>query len=132
MPSFGKESRTALDTCDPRLQKIAEKAIEIMDFSVLEGHRTKERQDELYNENPPKTKVQWPNSKHNTIPSRAFDIAPYPIDWKDIRRFYILAGVIRAVAHELGIKLRWGGDWDSDDDLKDQTFNDLPHFELVD
>jgi len=59
------------------------------------------------------------------------DIAPYPIDWKDLERFYVLAGVIMACAHEEGVKIRWGGDWDSDGDYHDSSFIDLPHFELV-
>ena len=43
-----------------------------------------------------------------------------------------MAGYIQATADKLGIKIRWGGDWDSDGDLDDQTFMDLGHFELVD
>ena len=32
----------------------------------------------------------------------------------------------------LGVRLRWGGDWDSDLEVDDNDFDDLPHFELVD
>jgi peptidoglycan LD-endopeptidase CwlK len=35
------------------------------------------------------------------------------------------------IAKELGIKVRWGNDWDMDGDLNDQKFIDSPHFELV-
>lgn len=35
------------------------------------------------------------------------------------------------VATMMGVKIRWGGDWDLDTDLKDNTFDDLPHFELI-
>jgi hypothetical protein len=66
------------------------------------------------------------------MPSRAVDVAPYPIDWNDFKRFYHFAGIVRAVAHQRGVKIRWGGDWDSDFDFKDERFLDLPHFELVD
>ena len=45
-------------------------------------------------------------------------------------RFYNFAGTVQGVAKMLNIKIRWGGDWDSDNDLKDQTLYDLPHFEL--
>ncbi len=61
----------------------------------------------------------------------AVDIAPYPIDWKDHKRFYYLAGIVKGVASQMGIKVRWGGDWDSDNDLNDQSFMDLGHFEIV-
>jgi len=59
-------------------------------------------------------------------------VCPYPIDWTDTDRFYYFAGHVMAVAAFLGVNLRYGGDWDGDKDLKDNTFNDLCHFELVD
>ena len=57
-------------------------------------------------------------------------LAPYPIDWNDKERFYFFAGYVKGIASQMGIELRWGGDWDSDNQLHDQTFMDLPHFEL--
>jgi len=113
MPSFGRKSREALDTCDCRLVKVAETAIGLMDFSILEGHRDEQTQNRYFDEG--ESKLRWPDGNHNKLPSLAFDIAPYPLDWsartKAIARFYLLAGVILAVAFMLGIKLRWGGDW---------------------
>lgn len=46
-------------------------------------------------------------------------------------RFYFMAGLVMRTADILNIKIRWGGDWDGDQDFMDQTFNDLAHFELV-
>lgn len=130
---FSNSSRKELETCDKRLRLIANRAIDIVDFTVICGRRSKELQNKLFQEG--KTKVQWPDSKHNETypdePSRAFDLAPYPINWTDLKRFYYLAGVIQAIAHEMGIAIRWGGDWDSDNDFNDQDFNDLVHFELI-
>ena len=74
----------------------------------------------------------YPNSKHNKLPSKAVDVAPYPIDWNDPDRFYHFAGYVRGIAEGMGIKIRWGGDWNGNFDLKDQNFYDLPHFELLD
>ncbi len=135
MPSFSQRSLERLATCDPRLQEILTKAIEIYDFTILQGHRSKEEQDKAFAEG--RSKVKWPNSKHNTYPSKAVDIAPWfseqpHIRWDDRESFVYLAGIIKGIAHSLGYTIRWGGDWDRDNDLKDQTFNDLPHFELVD
>ena len=42
----------------------------------------------------------------------------------------MLAGAMISNADELDISIRWGGDWNGDGTLTDQTFNDLPHFEL--
>jgi hypothetical protein len=40
------------------------------------------------------------------------------------------AGYVKGIAMMLGIPIRWGGDWNSNNDLKDNNFDDLPHFEL--
>ena len=65
------------------------------------------------------------------IQNRNFqDVAPYQIDWQDKDRFYYFAGIVKGVALKLNIPIRWGGDWDSDTQVKDQTFFDLPHFEI--
>jgi len=129
MPKFGKRSKANLATCHPDLQRIFNEVIEHYDCSVICGRRSKEDQDKAYNEG--RSKVQWPNSKHNGTPSMAADVVPYPIDWQAIRRFYMFVGVVRGVAAMLGIKTRCGADWDGDMEVKDQNFHDLPHFELV-
>ena len=70
-------------------------------------------------------------SKHNSFPSLAVDVAPYPINWSDKERFYFFAGYVKATADQMKIKIRWGGDWDGDTKVRDQTFMDLPHYELI-
>ena len=103
--------------------------IKHVDCTILEGHRGAARQNELFEEG--RSKLKYPSSKHNDLPSRAVDVAPHPIDWDDLPRFYRFAGYVEGVALQMNIKLRWGGDWDRDWDLKDNRFNDFPHFELV-
>lgn len=127
MPSFSNKSTERLNTCDYRLQKLFNAVIQITDCTILEGYRPPERQLQLFNEGKSKVKV----GKHNASPSMAVDVAPWPIpeDW-DKRPFDHFAGVARAVAHEMGISIRWGGDWDGDWNLFDQKFNDLVHFEI--
>src|SRR5437899_12949534 len=88
------------------------------------------------------------DSKHVVGPKRplslAVDVAPYPVVWPNppggswsvgdlhaLGRFYYFAGVVKTRALALGIPLRWGGDWDGDNDVFDQTFDDLVHFEIV-
>ena len=130
MNKFSKKSNDRLITCDHDLQELFHHVLAVQDCSILAGHRTKEEQNKLFHEVPKKTQLKYPNSKHNIFPSRAVDVAPYPIDWEDRERFYYFAGIVKGVAHGLGIDIRWGGDWDSDGDFKDQTFDDLVHFEL--
>ena len=128
MPKFGRKSKENLNTCDSRLQKIFNEVIKHVDCSVLEGHRSKDRQNKLYEEG--KTKVKYPNGRHNRQPSSAVDVTPYPVDWKDRERQTLFAGFVIGVASQMGINLRWGGDWDQDFQVVDNRFDDFPHFEL--
>ena len=128
MPRFGRKSKERLASCDPRLQELFNEVIKYVDCSVLEGHRSKERQNRLYDEG--KTKVRYPNGRHNADPSLAVDVTPYPVDWEDRERQTLFAGVVLGIARGLGIRIRWGGDWDMDFDVQDNKFDDFPHFEL--
>ena len=129
MAKFGKSSRARLATCDDELQKDFNEVIKYVDCSVLEGHRGQERQDILLLES--KTKVQYPLGRHNAIPSRAADVVPYPVDWNDRERFHLFAGFVLGIARSMGIKLRWGGDWNMNFEVDDNKFDDFPHFELI-
>ena len=128
MPHFGKSSKKRLSTCDSKLQEIFNEVIKHVDCSVLEGHREKDRQNKLFEEG--KTKVKYPDGRHNRQPSSAVDVTPYPVDWKDRERQTLFAGFVIGVASQMGINLRWGGDWDQDFQVVDNRFDDFPHFEL--
>ena len=128
MPKFGKRSLKGLSNCDKRLQKVFNEVIKTVDCSVLEGHRHQTRQDALYKEG--KTKVKFPHGRHNSLPSRAVDVCPYPIDWSDRERFHLFSGFVLGIAKSMGINLRWGGDWNQNWFVDDNKFDDFPHFEL--
>ena len=129
MPKFGSRSKRNLKTCDQKLQNIFNEVIKHVDCSVIEGHRSQERQDKLYDQG--KTQVKHPNGRHNAYPSRAIDVVPYPIDWSDRERFTLFAGFVKGLAKGMyNIDLRWGGAWDSDFQVQDNRFDDFPHFEL--
>ena len=128
MPYFGKRSRTNLATCDERLRKVFNEVIKHVDCSVIEGNRNEARQNKLYAEG--KTKVMFPNGRHNHNPSRAVDVVPYPIDWSDRERFHLFAGFVLGIAKSMNINLRWGGDWNQNFEVDDNQFDDFPHFEI--
>ena len=128
MPKFGRKSRERLSSCNEKLQKVFNEVIKHVDCSVLEGHRSKDRQNKLFEEG--KTKVKYPNGRHNRQPSSAVDVTPYPVDWKDRERQTLFAGFVIGVASQMDIKLRWGGDWDQDFQVVDNRFDDFPHFEI--
>ena len=126
---FGPASKLRLATCDRRLQAIAAEVIKSMDVAVLCGHRGEVEQTAAVRAGL--SKAPWPTSKHNAIPSRAVDLAPYPVNWSDTARFESMAGLVLATAKRLGVKVRWGADWNMNGKTEDERFRDWPHFELV-
>tara|TARA_Y100000310_G_scaffold335313_1_gene416980 strand:- start:719 stop:1141 length:423 start_codon:yes stop_codon:yes gene_type:complete len=139
MPHFGKKSKQKLDSCHPLLQKLGNAIIaDGIDITIIDGYRNKQAQNDAFDKGA--SKNIFPESKHNGVdgnpPAIAFDIAPYPIDWDDFRRWYFLGGYVLAKAKDLGINIRWGGMWSSRKvlenlDFDKNTFNDTPHFELI-
>lgn len=135
MSTFSKTSRERLSTCHPDLQKVMNEVIKHWNCTILEGVRSLERQQQLVDSGASKTL----NSKH--LPdtngfSRAVDAAPWfstapHIRWDDLHEFYYFAGFVLGIAQSLGIKLRYGGDWNSDKQVTKENFKDLVHFELI-
>ena len=130
MPRFGRRSWKNLETCHEDLQELFNEVIKYFDCTVIQGHRGKEEQNKYFDEG--KSKVKYPNGRHNANRSNAVDVVPYPIDWKDTDRMYYFAGFVKGIAYKMGIPIRWGGDWNDNTEVKDTNFKDLPHFELRD
>jgi peptidoglycan L-alanyl-D-glutamate endopeptidase CwlK len=119
----------------PELQRLFDLARPIciavyeFDLFLVCGHRSKEEQDLVFNRGF--SKVKWPNSKHNSLPSEAMDTCPYPIDWNNLQRFRQMYEILNLVAQENGMKIRFGADFNMNGNLKDDKFVDLPHCELL-
>jgi peptidoglycan LD-endopeptidase CwlK len=126
MYKFGKRSRERLKGVDARLVNVLNELIKIMDVTIIEGLRSKERQEQLLAQGKTKTKY----SKH--IEGKAVDLAPYPINWEDREMFHYMGGMLRGLGKAMGVNIRWGGDWDSDGDIHDNKFDDLVHVEIKD
>ena len=134
MPRFGKWSKERISTCDIKLLKLFEEVVKHFDCTVIQGHRGEKEQNQAFDAG--RSKLRYPDGKHNASPSRAVDVAPYPVDWEDRDRFHYFSGFVMGMATKLErkvptVKLRWGGDWDQDTEVKDNRFDDLVHFELV-
>lgn len=130
MPKFSQSSLEKLNTCDSRLQSLFTEVVKHYDCQVLQGFRGQKEQDKAFAEG--KSQKKWPNGNHNKLPSTAIDVAPYPVDWNDSKRFYYFAGFVMGVAAKMGLNIRYGGDWDMDKQIKDNKFDDLVHFEIID
>lgn len=141
---WGPKSQRVRETLDPRLQNIVDFIlVTIADVSLISGARDEEEQNDLVQRGL--SKLRFPRSKHNKLPkSYAVDLQPYPMPnvnaedpvireraekklWASLA---YVAGAARVYAFANGIRLIWGGDWDMDGDLTDQTFDDLFHLEL--
>ena len=137
MPSFSTTSKDRLKTCHQDLQTLFHYVIEFFDCTIVCGYRDKDAQNKAYMDG--KSQVRWANSKHNKTPSMAVDVAPFNngvIDW-DYEQMYYFAGFVLGVAKMLKkygaitSDIRLGADWDGDNEIHDQRFKDLPHFEIL-
>ena len=120
MFKLGKRSIERLQGVHPDLVKVVERAIEMspVDFTVLEGLRSPERQQTLVASGASQTL----NSRH--ITGHAVDLGAWvdnQVDWS-WPLYHKIANAMKAAANELGVAIVWGGDW--------KTFKDGPHFEL--
>jgi peptidoglycan L-alanyl-D-glutamate endopeptidase CwlK len=136
MPKFSATSRSRLETCHPDLQRVFNEVIKYRDCSVLEGIRTVEMQAHYVATG----RSQTMNSKHLKQAdgySHAVDGARYPILWDDHAGFALFAGFVLGVAQmlleagEISHMLRSGIDWDDDGNVKEHSFFDGPHFEII-
>lgn len=105
---------------------------EPMDIYLVEGHRGKEAQTQAYAGGF--SKLFWPKSTHNQMPSDGMDTAPFPIDWDNLKRFRYMNSVMMRVADRLHAegkigKIRFGADFNMDGNLTNDKFVDLPHCE---
>jgi len=113
-------TETNLKGVHPDLVKVVRRAAQITKtpVTVIEGMRTKARQEQLVKAGASRTM----NSRHLT--GHAVDLAALVggrIRW-DWPLYASLADAMKTAAKELGVAIVWGGDW--------PRFRDGPHFEL--
>lgn len=122
---LGARSIERLKGVQPDLVKVVKRALELTeyDFSVIEGVRSIETQRAYVEKGVSKTM----NSRHLT--GHAVDLYPVgrPTPWD---RCHNVAAAMLAAAKELGIHVRWGGDFNENGRSDDESFYDGPHFEL--
>lgn len=153
---LSQRSLNNLKGVHPNLVKVVKRAIEItdQDFMVIEGVRSREQCMINYGKGrtvaqclakgiparyaqPKVAKVTWLSnpfaSKHCVQKDgygHAVDICPYPVDWKDLKKFDAIGSAMLKAGRELGIAVRWGADWNRNGKLRERGENDSPHFEI--
>ncbi len=122
MRTYSKRSLDNLKGIHPDLRRVVDRALQDspLDFVVIEGLRTKERQRELVAAGKSRTM----NSRHLT--GHAVDLLPInpktgkgEFEWG---LYNVLGPAVEKAAIAEGVPLVWGGRWTS--------FKDGPHFEL--
>ena len=130
---WGHTSRISYDTLDIRLQRVCNRVLnEVCDITLIEGHRGETAQNNYFDIGT--SHLRWPDGNHNSLPSLAVDLQPYPRPNDKVKlacALGFIAGHAQRIGKEEGVTIRWGGDWDQDGDLTDQTFDDLFHIEIV-
>ena len=156
--SLGQRSLIQYDTLHPDLRMVVDWALRhcLVAFTITEGHRSVERQHELFKSGREFLNGRWKltkpklkktnidgyaiKGKHNESPSHALDFCVYvsgkpELAWDIPHLTYIGASLVAAgealygqgaISH----KVRWGGNWDKDGDLADNNFYDRPHVEI--
>ena len=157
--NYGAKSHERLATTHPQLQKLMKTVGVNFPNTILEGERSIEQQRKNVEKGVSKTMnskhvrtpaeavdaapdpLSWPQTgklkaRIERVTGELTDAQEAEIMAlvgeyvKDVARWYYFGGFVLGTAEELGIKIRWGGDWNSNRDLDDQTFDDLPHFEV--
>ena len=153
MANYSKESIEKLRTCEPDLITVFTEVIKVFNNTIIYGYRSPSIQFELFKSGRVYKQGKWiitnkgkivtycdgteKKSNHNYNPSRAVDASPYPIEWNDRERMYYFAGWVMETARRLKEErkishdIRWGGDWNRNTEVRDQTFMDLAHFEII-
>jgi peptidoglycan L-alanyl-D-glutamate endopeptidase CwlK len=123
---LGESSTKALDTAHPKLQRLMREVDKrlskrkLLDLHISCGHRGQADQEKAFREG--NSDKHWPDSRHNTLPSTAVDVEPYPQMWSDPELLMFLIGYIQAVADDMGIEVEVGALWHK---------RDRPHVQLT-
>jgi peptidoglycan L-alanyl-D-glutamate endopeptidase CwlK len=144
---YGTASLNHLAGVTPRLRRVFLSAINLCDITIIDGIRTRAEQERNL-ANGASTTLR---SKHLPQPpdnlSRAVDATLHPVAWAALERGFDavkradpelrilehvwMMGALAGIAHEQGVKVRQGTDWNRNAQMEDQTFNDLVHTEIL-
>lgn len=155
MAELGKTSQQRLSSTHPLIQELCQQVVAVFDITIIWGHRNKAEQDAAFLSGA--STKPWPHSTHNTFPSNAVDPAPWPLpegwgdlksktpnlrdlEWKERVKFYQMVTAFKICWQQMcddfpeiadNFDIRFGADWDGDNDYRDQSFDDLVHIEIM-
>ena len=127
MPKFSKRSQQKLEQCHEDLQVLFNDIIKKYDCTIICGYRNEKEQNKAFIAGH--SRLKYPESKHNKIPSLAVDVLPCPVSYSDkekIRDFatYVKSIIVKLIKEDrITHVIKWGGDW--------KKLVDMPHWEIV-
>jgi len=153
MAKYGQKSLATLSTVHPDLITLFSEVVKYFDNTILYGYRDPALQFELYKLGRKLEGTEWvivnkskvvtykdginKLSMHNYSPAKAIDAIPYPVNFKETDRMLFFAGYVLATARQLKEQgkmthdIKFGGDWNRNTLLDDETFLDYYHYEII-
>lgn len=135
MYKFSKRSLRNLEGVHPLLVNVVHRALELsnIDFTVVEGLRTIEKQREYVAKGASKTMNSY-HLKQKDGYGHAVDIYPYyngsvQVD-APLSEFKKIANAMMKAGDEYNVTITWGADWDRDGNIKEHSFIDSPHYQI--
>ncbi len=111
-----------LNTCHPELIRLMIEVEKVRDLVILCGFRNEVDQGKAFAQR--RSRLRWPNSRHNSTPSQAVDAVPFPIPaWKDLHSFREFVDIVKEVAKKIDVAIVCGADF--------PKLVDMPHFQLA-
>lgn len=129
---FSNASLSSREKLHPKLKQLVDEMIKHIDFKILDSTRGRAAQTKAFLQG--NSKAKFGQSAHNYLPAIAVDLFPAPYEWEGKKAesaFKELGRIGLECAKELGIPVRWGGDWNMDGDKTTSDAWDKPHFELT-
>lgn len=125
---LSNDSNRQLDTCHPKIgrlirevdRRLSKRRVQKLDIKAVCGHRGEIAQEQAFKDG--NSDKHWPDSRHNTLPSTALDMTPYPEMWSDPELLMLIIGYTLAVADEMDIEIEVGALWHK---------RDRPHIQLT-
>lgn len=129
MDTIIKSNTINLQYAHPLIIKLFTEVAKHISIQILDARRGRAAQELAFRQGH--SEVHFGDSAHNWVPAVAVDVVPLPLNWNSAQPFIDLGQkFVLPIAKQMGIKIRWGADFNMNGNYTDDHFKDLPHYEL--